>query len=164
MLKRISCAAICLVAIGVLSSPGVVNAQCCLGKLGQGAHQARANLFGGSNCGRGISYGDAAALWSEYCYEDCSLSGGCGGGCNSGCGGAVDQCGGCGGDVAGYDGCASGFLGHSRGHCKLGGLFKGRLGGVGGGGCNLGCFGWPSSCGSCGSSFLRGGLVPSILE
>jgi hypothetical protein len=112
-------------------------------------HTAHANMFGGATCGRGISQSAAQGLWDNYCYDECTLHGGCG------------------------NGCGAGLLGgHGGGSCMGGRRSAGTNcnnscgnGGPGacGGACNLGCFGWPSNCGcgnsGCGGCGLGGGRL-----
>ena len=62
---------------------------------------------GNTTCGRSINNHDAAALWTNYCNEDCSQNT-CGGGCGLGHGG----------------GCGLG------GGCSLGGKLSGMFGGL----------------------------------
>ena len=129
----------------------------------------------GDNCGREITYGQAASLWAGYCTESCGYYGGNAGGSSFG---AVSSCGAssCGGGVsygavsyaapscdvapvsAGRSGCKL-FGGGCRlfSGGKLRGLFGGGClakhggGGCGGcGGCDQGGFGYPSDCCCCG--------------
>ncbi len=62
-----------------LTFAGNANAQDC----GCGTSYGNFATVGSNNCGREISTNDAAALWSGYCTEDCTIhkSSGCGSGC-----------------------------------------------------------------------------------
>jgi hypothetical protein len=134
-----------------------------------GGVAAPTSYSGGSmtdgNCGRGITQSEAAALWADYCTENCGHGDHCRRGCglfNRGCGGCATGChtgfgAGCGRgcDAAAVDECGNISEGGCLGGCR-GGL-KCRLGGrrCGGGlfasrsacGCDLGCFGYPDACG-----------------
>ena len=116
-----------LVAVAVFACSGTVEAQKCASAF----NQLTRNMFGGENCGREITNGQAAALWGNYCNDNCTINsnyagyrghGGClGGGCGSSAytsaftsygsygypGGS--SCGGCGG------GCGGGSFGYAGG-------------------------------------------------
>lgn len=135
MMKRIISFA--AVAAMLLCCDMVVAQNCgCGSRIFGGGHLS--NLRG-DNCGRGITNYDAEAMWANYCNEDCGFGGGCG--AATGCGGG--------------GGCRIGG--------KLKGLFAGRGAGAGGagmacGGCNQGCFGYPSGgCGCGGGGMMAGG-------
>ena len=165
-----------ILAIAVMACCTEVNAQGC----GCGGDYGYASVamggyggFGGgsNNCGRDISQGDAAALWSNYCTESCTdHSGGglfsrlkakCGGGLCGGGGFGGGHCGGGGfGGGFGYGGgscgCDQGCFGYPAGGC--GGGCGG--GGCGGGGCLAGKFGGGRhgrGCGGCGLKGRHGG-------
>ncbi len=79
--------------LGGCGVDGGVQGHGCLQSVGIGGLYSR-------NCGRAMTTQQAAGLWSNYCNDDCSFSGGCGcglfqGGClrklfGGGCGSACD--------------------------------------------------------------------------
>ena len=145
-----SCLAIAVFAVGAQMASAQHGGHGC--RISSAFNGLVGNAYGGANCGREISNYEAAALWADYCYDDCSINGGCGGcghgcrlggrlfsrgcgtsACDTGCGEAVQDCG-------------SGCGGHG-GHC-LGGKLRGLFAGHGAGcGCGCGdCFGYPAGC------------------
>ena len=158
-----------LVAVAVFACSGTVEAQKCASAF----NQLTRNMFGGENCGREITNGQAAALWGNYCNDNCTINsnyagyrghGGClGGGCGSSAytsaftsygsygypGGS--SCGGCGGGSFGYAGGCGGGCGSSCG----GGFAQAYRGhhrgcGKGHGGCGRGHGGCGKSHRGCG--------------
>ncbi len=142
--------AIVAAALAVCGTSIAQDCGSCGGAVSYGGSASYGTDNGGANCGRGITQGQAAALWAGYCTENCGYTGGndcgCESSCDSGCGGG--------------HGCSLGSRLGSRGG-KLRGMFSGS-GGSSCGGCDLGCFGYPSDCGGCGNDgggFLSGGLM-----
>ena len=114
----------------------------------------------GDNCGREISYSQAASLWAGYCTESCGYYGGSAGGASFG---AVSSCGAssCGSAVSYAPVTYAAPVSTGRSGCKLfgggcklfgGGKLRGLFAKHGGGGCGCdqGGFGYPSDCGCCG--------------
>ncbi len=152
-------------SLAICAASGELSAQ----GFGYRIHQARANAFGGADCGRAITHADAEALWAGYCDDDCTLnSGGCGlRGCGRHCGRGFGGCGHAGGCFGGYgvvagtecgfDDCGFGpRFGHRHRHGQGGcGGCGHHRGFVGVGGAN--CFGWPTAGYGCDGPVAGGG-------
>lgn len=121
----------------------------------------------GDDCGRSISYSQAASLWSGYCTETCGYPGTGGASCGGGglMAGFSNNFGGgyaIGGSSCGGGGGCKLLGGHGRG--LLRGLFSkfgggGFGGGFGGGGCcSQGCFGYPAGGCGCGGGGYGGAI------
>lgn len=108
--------------------------------------QWKSNWYGGPTCARGITHADAESLWSGYCSEDCTLTGGCGSGCGTG------SC----GPFGGHAGRALGIRGGAGGGAACGGATGGTWSGAQGG-CQQWGWGGCHCDQGCGNSCDRGG-------
>lgn len=152
MLKGLmtSCLAIAVLSMGAQMASAQHGGQGC--RISNAFNGIVGNAYGGANCGREISNYEAAALWSDYCYDNCTINQGCGGGCGSSCGLGFGKlfARGCGTSACEQpaNDCGCGCGGRA-GHC-LGGKLRGMFSGIrGGGDCGCGdCFGYPAGCAS----------------